>query len=70
MVSEIQYFISDVKLHHQDGSYQLLDEWKDIHYVDTDLPDTQTWEVYDPIAPGDYEKITFTFGISEEKTKV
>jgi hypothetical protein len=69
MVNEIQYFISDVKLHRPDGSYQLIDEWKDIHYVDTDLPDTQTWEVYDPIAPGDYEKITFTFGISEEKNQ-
>jgi hypothetical protein len=69
MVNEIQYFISDLKLHRNDGSYQLIDKWKDIHYVDTDRPETWTWKVFDPIAAGDYQKITFTFGISEEKNQ-
>lgn len=69
MVNEIQYFISDVKLHRISGGYQLIDQWKDIHYVDTDLPETQTWDVFDPIEPGDYDKISFTFGISEEKNQ-
>jgi len=69
LVNEIQYFISDVKLHRADGSVQIIDEWKDIHYVDTDIESTQTWQVYDPIEPGDYEKISFTFGISEEKNQ-
>jgi hypothetical protein len=69
MVNEIQYFISDVKLHTSGGGHQLIDQWKDIHYVDTDLPETQTWEVFDPIEPGDYDKISFTFGISEEKNQ-
>lgn len=67
LVNEIQYFISDVKLHKDDGSTQLLDGWKDIHYVDTDLPETHTWNVFDDIEPGTVEKISFTFGISEEK---
>lgn len=69
LVSEIQYFISDVKLHKSCCGYQLIDQWKDIHYVDTDLPDTHAWQVYDPIEPGDYQKISFTFGISEEKNQ-
>lgn len=69
MVNEIQYFISDVKLHRADGSYQLIDQWKDIHYVDTDLPETHTWQVFDPIEAGDYQKVSFTFGISEEKNQ-
>ncbi len=69
MVNEIQYFISDLKLYRNDGSYQLIDKWKDIHYVDTDLPETWIWKVFDPIAPGDYQKISFTFGISEEKNQ-
>lgn len=69
LVSEIQYFISDVKLHRTGGGFQMIDEWEDMHYVDTDLPDTHTWEVYDPIHPGDYDKISFTFGISEEKNQ-
>ncbi len=69
LVNEIQYFISDVKLHHPDGSYQLIDQWKDIHYVDTDLPETQVWQVFDAIDPGTVDHVSFTFGISEEKNQ-
>jgi len=69
LVSEIQYFISDVVLHKSDGTSQQVDQWKDIHYVDTDLPETQMWDVYDPIEPGDYTKVSFTFGINEEKNQ-
>ncbi len=66
MVNEIQYFISDVKLHH-DGDARVLNDWNDSHYVDTDLPETQTWEVYDKIDPGSYDSISFTFGFLPEK---
>ncbi|MBE0638035.1 MAG: hypothetical protein IH598_05920 [Bacteroidales bacterium] len=69
LVNEIQYFISDVKLHNSNGNYLLIDDWNTIHYVDTDLPETHTWKVYDPIATGDYQKISFIFGISEEKNQ-
>lgn len=69
LVNEIQYFISDVTLHKSDGSEILLDGWEDIHYVDTDISSTQNWTFKDDIPPGDYDKITFTFGISEEKNK-
>ncbi len=67
MVNEIQFFISDVILHNSDGSEFLIDDWKDIHYVDTDVPATHNWEVFDNIPAGEYEKVSFTFGISEEK---
>lgn len=67
LVNEIQYFISDFTLHYSDGQTQVLDGWKDIHYVDSDLPETQTWNVFDDINPGNLEKVSFTFGISEEK---
>jgi hypothetical protein len=69
LVNEIQYFISDVKLYGTDGSVQMIDDWKDIHYVDTDIESTQTWQVYDPIEIGEYDKISFTFGINEEKNQ-
>jgi len=69
LVNEIQYFISDVKLHRSDGTFQLIDQFEDIHYVDTDIPATQSWQVFDPIKPGEYSKISFTFGISEEKNQ-
>lgn len=69
LVNEIQYFISDVKLHTTEGNYQLLDQWEDIHYVDTDIPTTHTWQIFDPVTPGMYKSISFTFGICEEKNQ-
>ena len=69
MVNEIQYFISDITLHRADGSKYLINAWKDIHYVDTDIPSTHEWKVFDDIVAGEYEKITFTFGINEEKNQ-
>jgi hypothetical protein len=67
--NEIQYFISDVVLHYNDGSTYQINKWKDIHYVDSDIPATQTWSVYDSIPPGYCDSITFTFGINEAKNK-
>jgi len=69
MVNEIQYFISDVSLHKADGSTYLINAWKDIHYVDTDIAETQSWAVYDQLDAGEYESISFTFGICEEKNQ-
>jgi hypothetical protein len=69
LVNEIQYFISDVKLHKTDGSSALLDAWEDIHYVDTDLPVTWQWNFLDEIPTGTFEKISFTFGISQQKNQ-
>jgi len=67
LVNEIQYFISDVTLHKNDGSKILLDGWEDIHYVDTDISESSTYSLADDIDIGDYKKISFTFGINEEK---
>ena len=69
LVSEIQYFVSDITLHKDDGSLLLLDAWEDIHYVDTDLPETWKYELKDSIPPGTYNSLSFTFGISEEKNQ-
>jgi hypothetical protein len=66
-VSEVKYFISDVVLHRSDGTEQFIYKWKDIQYVDEALPTTTTWNVFDKIQPGDYDSISFTFGISKEK---
>ena len=68
MVNEIQYFISDVTLHRSDADY-IIDAWKDIHYVDTDIATTHEWKVFDEIPAGDYTGISFTFGINEEKNQ-
>jgi hypothetical protein len=67
LVSEIQYFISDVTLYKPDGSTFMIDDQKEIHYVDTDIQETRTWEVFEKIPAGYYDSVSFTFGISEEK---
>jgi len=67
LVNEIQYFISDVTLYNDNGSKYLIDDWKDIHYIDTDLSDSQRWEVFDKIPTGTYDSINFIFGIADEK---
>jgi len=67
MVNEIQYFITDVVLYNHDGTQRKIEDWTNIHYVDTDLDDTQTWDVYDKIEPGTYDSIGFTFGFKPEE---
>ncbi|MBN1338166.1 MAG: hypothetical protein JXA03_02520 [Bacteroidales bacterium] len=67
LVNEIQYFISDLTFYRNDGLKKIIDDWKDIHYVDTDIPSSQTWEIFDPLPPGKYDSISFVFGIREEK---
>jgi hypothetical protein len=67
LVNEIQYFVSDVTLHQTDGSSILLDAWEDIHYVDTDLPETFLYAFKDEIPEGEYSSVSFTFGINENK---
>lgn len=69
LINEIQYFISDVILYKDDGTQHLLDAWEDIHYVDTDLPETWRYELKDSIQPGNYDSISFTFGINEQKNQ-
>jgi hypothetical protein len=68
-VSEVKYFVSEVTLHKSDGTVKTINEWEEIHYIDEDLPNTKTWNVYDKIAIGNYDSITFIFGIRSEKNK-
>ena len=68
-VNQVMYFISDVKLYKSDGSFQMIEKSKDIHFVELDIPSTLTWEVMDDIPAGSYDSITFVFGISQEKNK-
>ena len=68
-INEVMYFISDVMLYRDGGKGLLIDEWKDIHYVELAIPSTLTWEVFDNIPVGSYDSITFVFGIPEEKNE-
>ena len=68
-INQVMYFISDVTLHKSDGISKLINDWKDIHYVDIDIPETLKWDVYDDIPEGAYDSVSFVFGITGEKNK-
>lgn len=68
-VTEIMYFISDLKLHRNDGTVVEPATWDDIYYIDTNIPTTLSWTLPGNIPAGIYDSITFIFGISEEKNK-
>ncbi len=68
LVNEIQYFVSDFRLW-KDGNALLLDKWEDIHYVDTDLPETRSYSPADDVPAGTFDSITFVFGITKEKNQ-
>ncbi len=67
MINEVQYFISDVVLISEDNSEVSIDDWEDIHYVDSDIPSTMSWTVPDKIKTGNYKAIRFIFGITQAK---
>jgi hypothetical protein len=68
-VQEIQYFISDITLNKATGGTYTITDKNGIHYIDTDIPSTHTWNVADAIPATNYSSVSFTFGISESKNQ-
>lgn len=69
LVNEIQYFISDVYIVDMQGEKLYLNNWDDIHYVDTDIEETHIYTFNEKIPEGTYKGIGLTFGINEQKNK-
>jgi len=69
LIYGVKYFISDITLYKNDGSRKTIQAWKDIFYVDENIPDTKTIRFFDEIPAGNYDSISFTYGISEQKNK-
>jgi frataxin-like iron-binding protein CyaY len=65
MITEVQYFISDLEIHYQDGSEYSIEQDMGIHYIDSDIPETATWEIDEEIPAGVIDSISFTFGLDE-----
>ena len=68
-ISELKYFISDLVLFSDKGEKINIYKWKQIHYVDLDYENTLQWDVFDDIPVGNYDSISFVFGIDEQKNK-
>lgn len=69
LITDLMYFISDITLYRNDGTKTVIGSWKDIFYIDEDMPETKTIMFPDRIPAGTYDSIGFTFGISEAKNK-
>jgi hypothetical protein len=66
-VDELKYFISDVYLHNAAGSRIHIDAQTAIHYVDIDIAATTTWQVFDSIPQGNYDSVSFIFGLTRDR---
>ena len=74
LVTEIQWFLSDIQLLDQDGEWHLLRQrdamdsiaelTEHIYYIDTDIPESQTLRGK-AIPVGHYTRLRFTFGLDE-----
>lgn len=63
-VVRLQYFISDFRLQKTDGTEVFIDE---AHYVDASIPESLVYTPGEKIPEGNYESISFIFGLSAEK---
>ena len=66
MVSDLQYFISGIRLHLKDRKWIYVNQDKDIHYVDARNEKTFKWNL--PVADGltDVDSVSFVFGLDED----
>lgn len=72
LITEIQWFLSDIELKNEDGDWTLLQQrWLSdtldasrIFYIDTDIPETQNLRSC-PVKTGHYTAIRFTFGLDD-----
>ena len=74
LITEIQWFLSDIQLLDQDGDWHALkqrealdsiaEQTEHIFYIDTDIPESQTLRGK-KIPTGHYTALRFTFGLDE-----
>ena len=64
-VDELKYFISDARIYINGGNSILISDNNSIHYVDLDVQNSLEWDITDLIPVGNYDSISFIFGLSE-----
>lgn len=63
-INDIQYFISDVALVDKDGNrHRFQNEENQIHYVDSRIAATLSWETGENFPAGVYDYVEFTYGL-------
>jgi hypothetical protein len=69
LVTDLKYFIADITFFRNNGTREIIGESKDVFYIDDDIPETKLISFPDKIPVGNYDSITFVFGIPEKKNK-
>ena len=62
-VKKLWYIISDITLHAEDGTYNLI---KEVHFINIDNPSTLSFTVND-LENNNYTSISYTFGLDTTK---
>jgi hypothetical protein len=64
MITELQYFISDVVLYRHKKEPYYVSQDKGIHYIDIDIPSTLEWNI-DGLPIDIIDSVGFTFGLND-----
>lgn len=65
-VNEIMFFVSNLVLYKSDGTQIAIDG---VHYVDADRRNSLAWGISKHLPEGEYEAISFTFGLSDAENR-
>lgn len=64
-VNEVQWFITRLEFYKEGSKVAVPEENTKVHYVDTDLPETFNYLVWDAFPEGVYDSLVFTFGFNQ-----
>lgn len=66
-VDEVKFFISNVRFHSKKGEWCNVQSNDGLHYFDSNLPDTYNWLIDNELKVGDYDSVSFIFGLPPEQ---
>ena len=66
-ITDLQYFISDISLHRNDGFNYTAPDDNGIHYVDARIPSSLYWVLNKSMPYGKFDSVSITFGINAVK---
>lgn len=66
-ITNVKWFISDLTLYKKGQTPFVVKRTTTSHYIDTDIPATQTWAITDDIPEGIYDSISLIFGFTPEE---
>lgn len=66
-VDEVKFFISGVRFHAKEGQWHSIQKDEGIHYFDSNLPNTYNWMIDNELNIGNYDSVSFIFGLPPEQ---